>query len=43
MDAELTELFQREQNLSVLADHFGRNKGAIISRLKKLGWWGSDE
>ena len=43
MDAELTELFQREQNLSVLADHFGRNKGAIISRLKKLGWWEVDE
>lgn len=37
LDAELKALHQNGESLSVLAEHFGRNKGVILSRLKKLG------
>jgi superfamily I DNA/RNA helicase len=37
-DAELIELYVGGRDLSELADYFGRNKGAIFSRLKKLGY-----
>jgi superfamily I DNA/RNA helicase len=36
-DEELRELFFRESSLAEMAEHFGRNKGSILSRLKKLG------
>jgi len=39
-DAELRQLFHRGVPLSELAGHFGRNKGAILARLRKLGCFG---
>lgn len=36
LDAELTEMFSEGINLRDLAKHFGRTKGAISSRIKKL-------
>lgn len=38
LDSELKALYQSGQSLSELAGHFNRNKGAILSRLKKQGW-----
>jgi superfamily I DNA/RNA helicase len=38
-DAELIELYVGGADLSMLADYFGCTKGAIFSRLKKLGYW----
>ncbi|MDQ3276962.1 MAG: AAA family ATPase [Bacteroidota bacterium] len=38
-DAELIELYVGGADLASLADYFDRNKGAIFSRLKKLGYW----
>lgn len=39
MDVELIELYVGGSDLSALSDYFGRTKGAIFSRLKKLGYW----
>ncbi len=36
LDDELTELYCESTNVSDLASHFGRTKGAIRSRIKKL-------
>ncbi|RYG48989.1 MAG: DNA helicase, partial [Chitinophagaceae bacterium] len=36
-DAELKAMFYKGAVISVLCEHFGRNKGAILSRLKKIG------
>ncbi|RYY97391.1 MAG: ATP-dependent helicase [Chitinophagaceae bacterium] len=41
-DDELRKLFHRGMSLSDLARHFGRNKGAVLSRLRKLGCLGED-
>jgi superfamily I DNA/RNA helicase len=38
LDSELKELYESGHSLSELSEHFGRNKGAILSRLKKMGW-----
>ncbi len=37
LDEELGELFRKELSQKELANHFGRTKGAISSRIKKLG------
>lgn len=37
LDAELRKMFHQGIPIAELAKHFGRNKGAILSRLKKLG------
>lgn len=37
MDEELKDLYQSGNNVSALAEHFGRAKGAILSRLRKIG------
>jgi F-box protein 18 (helicase) len=42
-DAELRRLFHKGISLTILSQHFGRNKGAILSRLKKLGSLGETE
>jgi F-box protein 18 (helicase) len=36
LDEELKTLFEDDYSISDLAEHFGRTRGAIISRLKKL-------
>jgi hypothetical protein len=33
-------MFESENAIGDIAEHFGRTKGAILSRLKKLGYWG---
>lgn len=38
LDTELKSLYESGYSFSELAEHFGRNKGAILSRLKKFGW-----
>ncbi|RYZ20937.1 MAG: ATP-dependent helicase [Chitinophagaceae bacterium] len=42
LDDELRQLFHRGVSLTDLSKHFGRNKGAILSRLRKLGTLGED-
>ncbi|ULQ55991.1 UvrD-helicase domain-containing protein [Flavihumibacter rivuli] len=37
LDTELKDMYYKGVQLAKLAEHFGRNKGAILSRLKKLG------
>lgn len=37
LDTELRELAEGGENIASLANHFGRTKGAIRSRLRKLG------
>ena len=37
LDEELADLFDQEMSLKEMAAHFGRTKGAIMSRIKKLG------
>lgn len=41
-DDELRQLFHRGMSLTDLSQHFGRNKGAILSRLRKLGSLGEE-
>ncbi|GAB4093500.1 DEAD/DEAH box helicase [Flaviaesturariibacter terrae] len=41
-DAELRRLFHQGRSLTDLSAHFGRNKGAILSRLRKLGSLGEE-
>jgi F-box protein 18 (helicase) len=41
-DDELRQLFHRGVSLTDLSKYFGRNKGAILSRLRKLGTLGED-
>jgi F-box protein 18 (helicase) len=36
-DEELTDLYENFNSISEIADQFGRTKGAIIARLKRLG------
>jgi (p)ppGpp synthase/HD superfamily hydrolase len=36
-DARLTEMWREGVSIDELAEHFGRKRGAIISRMKKLG------
>ena len=36
-DEELRKLFHQGRKLSIIAAHFGRKQGAIVSRLRKLG------
>lgn len=36
-DAELKKMYYKGTRLAAIAEHFGRNQGAILSRLKKLG------
>jgi hypothetical protein len=36
LDDELTDLYFSGKKLNVIAEHFGRTKGAILSRLAKL-------
>ena len=36
-DARLTEMWRNGVSIDELAEHFGRKRGAIISRMKKLG------
>ncbi len=36
-DSELKTLFYKGMSIADLSEHFGRNKGAIASRLKKIG------
>ncbi|MBN8784410.1 MAG: DNA helicase [Sphingobacteriales bacterium SCN 48-20] len=38
-DEELRYLYESDNPISAIADHFGRTKGAIISRLKKLNYF----
>lgn len=38
LDAELKKLYEKGTSLSAIADRFGRNKAAILTRLRKLGW-----
>lgn len=38
-DEELRYLYESDNPISAIADHFGRTKGAIISRLKKLSYF----
>jgi len=38
-DEELRYLYESDNPISAIADHFGRTKGAIISRLKKLNYY----
>ena len=38
-DEELKRLFEGDNPISAIADHFGRTKGAIISRLKRLNYF----
>ena len=35
-DARLTEMWREGVSIDELAEHFGRKRGAIISRMKKL-------
>ncbi|RYY90874.1 MAG: ATP-dependent helicase [Chitinophagaceae bacterium] len=42
-DDELRRQFHKGRSLSELSDYFGRNKGAILSRLRKLGSLGTEE
>lgn len=37
-DDELEELYENFNSINELAEHFGRTRGAIIARLKKLGF-----
>jgi len=37
LDAELINRFNSDMSIKELAEHFGRTKGSILSRLKKLG------
>ncbi|MDF2382558.1 UvrD-helicase domain-containing protein [Nostoc ellipsosporum NOK] len=39
LDEELRYLYESDNPISAIADHFGRTKGAIISRLKKLNYF----
>ncbi|RYD97975.1 MAG: DNA helicase, partial [Sphingobacteriales bacterium] len=41
-DDELRRMFHRGHSLTELSTHFGRNKGAILSRLRKLGSLGEE-
>jgi F-box protein 18 (helicase) len=41
-DDELRQLFHRGVSLTDLSKYFGRNKGAILSRLRKLGSLGEE-
>jgi hypothetical protein len=36
LDEELTDMFCRGININKMVDHFGRTKGAINARIKKL-------
>lgn len=38
-DEELRYLYESDNPISAIADHFGRTKGSIISRLKKLNYF----
>ncbi len=38
-DEELKYLYESDNSLFDMAEHFGRTKGAIISRLRKLGYY----
>lgn len=38
LDTELKKLYDKGASFSALADRFGRNKAAILTRLRKLGW-----
>ncbi|NLC49588.1 MAG: hypothetical protein GX762_04360, partial [Bacteroidales bacterium] len=37
LDTELTVMYNDDITLRDIANHFGRTKGAISSRIKKLG------
>ena len=39
LDEELKSLYESDNPISAIADHFGRTKGAILSRLKKLNYF----
>lgn len=39
LDTELKELFDKGTSYQKMADHFNRTKGAIIGRLKRLGYF----
>lgn len=39
LDEELKTLYDSDNPISAIANHFGRTKGAIISRLKKLNYY----
>ncbi len=39
LDEELKQLYESDNPISAIADHFGRTKGAIISRLKKFNYF----
>jgi hypothetical protein len=39
LDEELKQLYQSDNPISAIADHFGRTNGAIISRLKKYNYF----
>jgi F-box protein 18 (helicase) len=39
LDKELKELYDDNASVSRMAEHFGRTKGAILSRLKKLNYF----
>lgn len=36
-EAELEKLFRQRETLAYMADYFGRNKGSIYTKLKKMG------
>jgi hypothetical protein len=38
-DEELVFLYESDNSFYDMAEHFGRTKGAIISRLRKLGYY----
>lgn len=40
LDNELRDLYKSDYSISQLAEHFGRTRGAIISRLKKINIFG---
>jgi predicted DNA-binding protein YlxM (UPF0122 family) len=35
-DDELTAMYCEDAGIKEMAEHFGRNKGAVLSRIKKL-------
>ena len=41
LDDELKVLFESDNPISAIATHFGRTKGAVIARLKKMNYFES--